>query len=130
LTEDTLRRIWIAAVLALVAFIVASSLSTQPLVAVETLSDKAGHFLAYLSLGLLGSGITKPGRLWVAMLRCFLLGAALELAQAAHTETRHAEWGDLAANTAGILAAWLVAGQGRSGWGYRAFARLTRGHPS
>jgi VanZ family protein len=130
LTESTLRGLWIAAILALVAFIVASSLSTQPLVGVETLSDKAGHFLAYLSLALLGSGITKPERLWVAMLRCFLLGAALELAQATLTDSRHAEWGDLAANTGGILAAWLVAGQGRAGWGYRAFARLTRRRPS
>jgi len=94
------------------------------------ISDKVGHALAYLSLGLLGSGITTPGRLWLTMLRCFLLGAALELAQAEWTEHRHAEWGDLAADTAGILAAWLITGQGRAGWGYRLFARLRRSRSS
>jgi VanZ family protein len=126
LSEGSFRRFWAAAVLALAAFIVGSSLSPQPLVPVETLSDKVGHYLAYLSLGLLGSGIATANRLWLTMLRCFLLGAALELAQALLTEDRHAEWGDLAANTAGILTAWLIAGRGRAGWGYRAFDRLRR----
>jgi VanZ family protein len=130
LTDSTLRRCWSGAVLALAAFIIVSSLSPQPLVTIETLSDKAGHGLAYLSLGLLASGITAPGRLWLTMLRCFLLGAALELAQAAWTEHRQAEWGDLAADTAGILIAWLVAAQGRAGWGYRLLARLRHGRSS
>ena len=35
-----------------------------------------------------------------------------------------AEWGDRAANVAGILTAWLIAGQGRAGWGLRAAAWL------
>ena len=126
MSESTLRRLWTAAVVALAAFIAWSSLSPQPLVPAETLPDKVGHFLAYLSLGLLGSGITTPERLWLAMLRCFLLGAALELAQAQFTDDRHAEWGDLAANTAGILTAWLIAGRGRAGWGYRAIGRVRR----
>jgi hypothetical protein len=46
------------------------------------------------------------------------------------TQDRQAEWGDLAANTAGILTAWLIAGQGRAGWAYRAFDRLRRGRLS
>jgi len=123
LSRSALRRLWVGAVVALAAFIAWSSLSPQPLVPVETLSDKIGHALAYFSLALLGSGIASPRRLRFAMLGCFLLGAALELAQGAFTEYRHAEWGDLAANTAGILAAWLAAGQGRAGWGLRWFAR-------
>ena len=123
MSRSTLTRLWTGAVLALAAFIAWSSLSPQPLVPVETLSDKVGHALAYFSLALLGSGIASARRLRFAMLGCFLFGAALELAQGAFTENRHAEWGDLAANTAGILAAWLAAGQGRAGWGLRWFAR-------
>jgi VanZ family protein len=130
LNDDALRRCWGVAILALAAFIIVSSLSPQPIVTIETLSDKAGHGLAYFSLALLASGITAPGRLRLAMLRCFLLGAALELAQAQWTAERQAEWGDLAANTAGILVAWLISAQGRAGWGYRLFARLRHGRSS
>ncbi len=82
--------------------------------------------LAYLSLALLGSGIASPERLWRTMLRCFLLGGALEIAQLLFTEHRMAEWRDLGANVAGILTAWLISGQGRAGWGLRAMAWFNR----
>jgi VanZ family protein len=124
LTPTAFRRLWIAAVLGLAAFIVYASLAPQPLVPTEVLSDKLEHYLAYLSLALLGSGIASPARLRFTLLRSFLLGAALEIAQALFTEDRMAEWGDLAANVAGILTAWLIAGQGRAGWGMRAAAWL------
>ena len=124
MTPTTFRRLWIAAVLGLAAFIVYASLAPQPPVPTDVLSDKLEHYLAYLSLALLGSGIASPARLRFTLLRCFLLGAALEIAQALFTEHRMAEWGDLAANVAGILTAWLIAGQGRAGWGMRAAAWL------
>lgn len=126
MTESGLRRLWIAAILVLAAMIIVGSLAPQPLLPNETLPDKVGHYLAYLTLALLGSGIATPERLWRAMFRCFLLGAALELAQAFFTEHRAAEWGDLLANVAGILTAWLIAGGGRAGWGLRAAAWLDR----
>ena len=126
MNEPTLRRLWIAAIVVLVALIVVASLSPRPMVPSESMSDKTAHFLAYFSLALLGSGIAAPASLWRAMLRCFLLGAALELAQALLTDNRVADLADLAANAAGILAAWLIAGQGRAGWGLRALARLSR----
>lgn len=128
--EPTLRRLWIAAIVVLVALIVVTSLSPQPMVPSESMSDKTAHFLAYFSLALLGSGIAAPASLWRAMLKCFLLGATLELAQALLTDNRVADLADLAANAAGILAAWLIAGQGRAGWGLRALARLSRQRPS
>ena len=126
MSERLLRRIWIAATLGFAAFIVTASLSPQPVLSNATFSDKAGHYLAYLTLALLGSGIASPERLWQTMLRCFLLGAVLEAAQSLMTHQRVAEWGDLAANVAGILTAWLIAGQGRAGWGLRAAAWLER----
>ena len=124
--EAVLRRAWSAAILVLVAAIVAGSLSPQQAAAVEGISDKLGHFLAYFTLALAVSGITAPQRLWRAMLGCFLLGVALELGQAVLTVHRSAEWGDLAANAAGIATAWLIAGQGRAGWGLRAGAWLAQ----
>jgi hypothetical protein len=130
LSEALLRRLWIGAIVALAAAIVAASLAPQPVIQNDTLSDKVGHYLAYLALALLGSGISAPARLWRTMLRCFLLGASLELAQSWLTDHRLAEWGDLAANVAGILTAWLIAGQGRAGWGLRAASRLSRRRPS
>ena len=33
-------------------------------------------------------------------------------------------WGDLLADLAGILVAWLIVAQGRAGWGLRTYARL------
>lgn len=126
MNEATLRRAWIAAVIAVAALIAVASLSPQPVVSGEALSDKAGHYLAYLVLALLGSGIASPATLWRAMFRCFLLGAAIETAQALLTENRQAEWADLVANTAGILTAWLVAAHGRAGWGLRAAGWLAR----
>jgi len=130
LNPATLRRLWIAAILALVALIIVASLSPRPVVPSESFSDKTSHFLAYFSLALLGSGIASPAELWRTMLRCFLLGAALEVAQGMLTDHRVADFADLAANAAGIGAAWLITGQGRAGWGLRAAAWLSERRPS
>lgn len=126
MSETVLRRTWTAAIVVLLAAIVIGSLTPQQIVPVEHFSDKLGHYLAYLALALTMSGIATPQRLWRSMLGCFLLGALLEVAQAAFTVYRSAEWGDLAANTAGIATAWLISAQGRAGWGVRAGAWLTR----
>ena len=126
MSEQLLRRVWMAATLAFAGFIVVASLSPHPVLTGASFSDKAGHYLAYLALAMLGSGIASPERLWLTMLRCFLLGAALEAAQSLTTQQRVAEWGDLAANVAGILTAWLVAAYGGAGWGLRAAAWLAR----
>lgn len=113
-----------AGIVALAVFIAWSSLAATPPVSAPSLSDKLQHLAAYFALMLLASGIAAPGRLWVTALGCFLLGGSLEVAQGLLTETRTPEWGDLAANTAGILAAWAIAGGGRAGWGMRAIERL------
>lgn len=130
MSQDTLRRLWIAAILAVAGVIVIASLSPRPVVPSATLPDKYSHFLAYFALALLGSGIATPAGLWRVMARCFLLGASLEAAQALLTTHRVADFADLAANAGGILAAWLIAGQGRAGWGLRAAARLAGRRPS
>jgi VanZ family protein len=110
----------------LVAAIIVGSLAPQQPVTVDYISDKLGHYLAYFALALAVSGISTPRRLWRHLLACFVLGALLEVAQAVLTDDRSAEWGDLAANGAGIATAWLIAGRGRAGWGIRAGAWLAR----
>jgi len=127
LTETGFRRLWIAAIVVVVVLIVALSLSPLPALAPETGADKFAHYIAYLVLALLGSGIVAPDQLWWAMLRCFLLGIGLEAAQEYLTDSRVAEWADLLAAAVGILTAWLIAGGGRAGWGPRAASWLTRG---
>jgi hypothetical protein len=127
LTESGFRHLWIAAIVVVVVVIVAGSLSPSPLLPNHAFSDKLGHYAAYLVLALLASGIVGPARLWRVMLRCFLLGLGLEAAQALLTDNRLAGWGDLLANAAGILTAWLIAGSGRAGWGLRFADRFIRG---
>ncbi len=127
MTESGLRQLWIAAIVVVVVVIVAGSLSPSPLLPNHAFSDKLGHYAAYLVLALLASGIVAPARLWRVMLRCFLLGLGLEAAQALLTDNRLAGWGDLLANAAGILTAWLIAGSGRAGWGFRFADRFIRG---
>ena len=128
--ESTLRRLWIAANAVLVILIIVASLTPSPVVLTESLSDKYAHFIAYFALALSGSAIAAPAGLWKVMLRCLLLGATLEIAQSLLTEHRTADLADLAANVAGIAVAWLIAGQGRAGWGLRAAAWLSARRPS
>ena len=59
-------------------------------------------------------------------MRCLLLGAGLEAAQALLTDTRQADWADMAANAGGILCAWIIASGGRAGWARHVEAWLIR----
>lgn len=124
-----LLRTWQAAILLLALAITLGSLLPMPELKSAAGLDKLQHLLAYFALALLGSGIVEPPRLWRVMARCFLFGLAIELLQALGNAGRSADWVDLAANGAGILAAWLVAGGGRAGWARHVDARLRRLSP-
>ena len=77
-------------------------------------SDKLEHMLAYLALTLWYSQLCADRRAlaWRA-LGLLALGGAIELGQAL-TPYRTAEWGDLAANAAGVGLGFLL-GLGRAG---------------
>lgn len=113
------RRFWLALVGLMVAAIVAVSLSPEPLPAAAAGLNRFGHFAAYLLLALLGIGLVQLEGAWRVIVRAVLLGIALELAQALLTDARQAEWADVGANAAGVIAAWLLAHAGLAGWALR-----------
>lgn len=119
-----LLRAWKAAIALLALLIVAGGLLPMPEITTAGGFDKLEHFLAYCALALLGSGIVTPERLWVVMARSFVLGLAVEALQAVATTGRSADWTDVLANGAGVLAAWALAGGGRAGWARRVDAWL------
>lgn len=70
-------------------------------------SDKIHHYIAYASL-MLPLALRRPkGWLWIGLL-FFAWSGAIELIQP--YMNRYAEWGDLAANGAGLLSGLLIAG--------------------
>lgn len=119
LTGPGFRRLWIAIIVLGVAAIVVASLLPFSAQSLDGGSDKIGHFLAYFMLALFSSGIVPAERLWRLAVRCLLLGLGLEVAQQLLTETRQADWADMAANAAGILAAWMIVAGGRAAWARR-----------
>lgn len=118
------RRAWIGSVWLLVSGIAAASLLPDSVGTAAAGFDKLGHFFAYLLLALLGSAMVADDGIARVMARSFLLGVALEAAQALLTESRSAEWADVAANAAGVLAAWLLVRSGLAGWARRVEARF------
>lgn len=116
MTGRVFRQIWIAFIVLGVAAVVTASLWPMPADDLAGGADKFWHFLTYFVLALFSSGIVAAGRLWRLAVRCLLLGAGLEVAQALLTDTRQADWADMAANAAGILCAWVIASGGRAGW--------------
>ncbi len=109
-----------------VALIVVGSLASFQVPGADVGGDKLGHAAVYALLTLSVTGITAPGRLWLVLAACFLLGATLEVAQGLWSPTRQADWRDLVANAAGIVLAWLAVRNGRSGWSSRVLAWLQR----
>jgi VanZ family protein len=99
----------------LTAAIVIGSLVPIGIPGVEFGSDKFGHLFSYFVLALMGAGLVAAERVWIVMLRCLLLGLALEIAQGLWVESRQADWRDMVANAAGVAGAWLLI-RGRSGW--------------
>lgn len=126
MTGRAFRWLWIACIVLGVAAVVAASLLPIPAEDLAGGSDKFWHFLTYFVLALFSAGIVPAERLWRLALRCLLLGAGLEAAQAFLTETRQADWADMAANAAGILCAWMIVRGRRAGWARHVESWLAR----
>lgn len=110
------RRAWLALTWLLALCIVVFSL-TAPRLTPEILdSDKLTHAVAYFALVVMAAGVTDSGSLWRIVGYCLGLGALLEMLQGVLTVDRMADWGDLAADAAGILSAWLLLARRGTGW--------------
>jgi VanZ family protein len=126
LTGLGFRRLWIGMIAALTAIIVLASVTPYQVPGAELGGDKIGHFFAYLALALAGAVIVPAERVWIVILRCLLLGFALEIVQGLWLEARQADWRDLLANTAGVACAWVIVRGGRNSWAHYVEAWLRR----
>ena len=111
--------IWIMGALLLASAIVAGSLLPGPVVESVATWDKLQHTAAYLVLALWIAGMVDRRRYLWAAASAFLLGAAVEVAQALLTDTRQGDVLDLVANATGAALALAAAHLGLGGWAQR-----------
>lgn len=106
---DTLYRLWQLIGVSLLIALIWVSLTPSPPDAASPLSwDKANHLIGYgLLTGWLGQLSLRSRYRWQLALALLLLGGGLELLQGVGG-LRQPEWGDLLANSLGILLAWWL----------------------
>ena len=78
-------------------------------------ADKWSHLIAFLVLTVWFAGLYRRRSYWRLALGLLAFGALIELCQGA-IGYRSAEWQDLAADAAGILAGLGIAWAGAGGW--------------
>jgi len=100
-----IARHWLPISVALLALI--SMLSLTPLEHLPTVpgSDKLQHFIAYAAL-IIPAALRRPRHLWLIFLFYVCWSGGIELIQP--YVSRYGEWGDLAANTAGLTLGCVV----------------------
>ncbi len=110
------RAAWLGLGWLLVLWVTVASLVPAPSLPDVSISDKLNHFLAYGTLGFVFLGALGRRR-WPAVLGGLaLLGAGLELAQAAGSAGRTGELLDMVANLAGTAAGIALAAAVPGGW--------------
>jgi VanZ family protein len=110
------RTAWLALGWLMAGAICVGSLSPGLPSAAGAVSDKVLHFTAYAGLAFVFTGALGRQRWLLLGVALFLFGATIELAQEYLTVSRAGEWGDVAANTAGILAGLLAAALVPGNW--------------
>ena len=119
------RRYWIAANLLLIAAvtlltIVPAILAPMPLADVPDI-DKWLHAVTFAILALWFTGQYARPSYWRIAVGLIVYGAAIEFGQSL-IPYRTAEWGDLAADAAGVVAGVMIALVATGGWSERAEA--------
>ncbi|MEM7561722.1 MAG: VanZ family protein [Pseudomonadota bacterium] len=98
--ELKLKWLWNLAGISLLLVVAIGSLMPAPDTGVN---DKASHLLAYAVMsGWFSLLVDRPVRLIWVLIALFLYGALIEFLQSM-TADRYAEWGDVVANSIGIL---------------------------
>ena len=102
------KSLWIVVGLALVVFVVYSSLIAQPVQLNFTRADKTMHIVGYFALMGWFVQIYHDARPRASLAIAFVsMGVGLEFAQDAGG-TRFFEYGDMLANAIGVLLAWVL----------------------
>lgn len=104
------RMRWRGVFAALVIAILWLALTPHPPTSIDLGWDKLNHACAFASLAFSGwlSWRGGPRRRWMLALALLALGAGIEIVQS-QVPGRDAEWGDLAADSVGIIAGLVVA---------------------
>jgi VanZ family protein len=102
------RTLWLVATWLLVALVVYLSVTPRSPELPLHGGDKYGHFVAYGTLMLLFAQLYAGSRRWAAAAALVALGIALEFVQR-WTGYRSFDPWDIAANTAGVLAGFVLA---------------------
>ncbi len=84
--------------------------------------DKWTHAIVFAFLAVWFAGQYRPRSYWRIVLGLLMFGVFIELCQRM-VGYRSAEWLDVAADAAGIIAGLLIAAAGLGGWGQRLEAR-------
>ena len=85
--------------------------------------DKWAHALAFALLAIWFAGQYRPRSYWRIALGLLVYGVLIELCQRM-LSYRSAEWLDVAADMAGIMAGLLIAAAGLGGWSQRFEAKF------
>jgi len=85
--------------------------------------DKWAHAIMFAVLTIWFAGQYRPASYWRIALGLLTYGVLIELCQRM-VSYRSAEWLDVAADVAGILAGLLIAAAGFGGWSHRFEARF------
>ena len=122
-------RLWLTIGWALVALAVLTSLLPSRQMPETHVNDKFEHFTAYAVMSLWFAGIYPRSRYTAIGLSLFAMGVGIEVAQGIMKMGRHAEFGDVVANSSGIAFALTAAWVGLGGWAQRveAWIRTRRG---
>lgn len=80
--------------------------------------DKWLHAVAFFTLAVWFAGLMAKRSYWLIAAGLMMFGFLVEFVQL-QTSYRTADWGDIAANTVGIILGLTVAAAGLGGWGLR-----------
>lgn len=109
-------RIWFVSALLLLGFALSIALRPVPRKALDfTYSDKLEHALAFMGFMVIFSGLVRSEYWRFVFIALLIYGAGIEVLQLG-VPSRSAEWADLLADTAGLLAGAYIARRWAADW--------------
>jgi len=116
-------KLWTAFAWSLTAAVIIGSLVPSPVLSAIPVRDKLLHAVAYLVLMVSFAGFYRRSLYPTVAALLLALGVSLELLQGL-TDTRSADWRDMAMNSAGVAAGLVLSWWLLGGWCQRIERRL------